>query len=212
MEAGTDVRSLSWATSWMCVTFTRGLSPDAVFTRYGAAPHRARLLDGEAASDLVPGDPDGTVSLLRAGRIGDWAFCVEEDGGIGSWQEPLAALSRGTETYSVLTTDGIDVFQHWRDGECVENFEPGMAHTRPERPGPWWDRAEAALAAHKGEDAGMAPIVAAVLDHLGITLDDAALAGPWPSLTLAEDDVATAPLGDTYAGEGLVPPRGASES
>lgn len=53
----------------------------------------------------------------------------------------------------------------------------------------------------------MAPAVALVLDHLGITLDDATLAGPWPTLTLAEDDAPSAPLGDTYAGEGPVPER-----
>ncbi|MFC9128204.1 hypothetical protein ACFT4A_15310 [Streptomyces sp. NPDC057099] len=79
-----------------------------------------------------------------------------------------------------------------------------MEHTRSEPFGHWWDRVEAALAAHEGEDAGMAPAVALVLDHLGITLDDATLAGP--SLTLAEDDVPSAPLSATYAGEGPVPP------
>ncbi|MEU7057477.1 DUF6461 domain-containing protein [Streptomyces sp. NPDC046197] len=206
MEAGADERSFRWARDWMCVTFTRGLSPEEVFTRYGADPDRARLLDEDAASELPSGDSgDGAVSLLRAGRLGEWAFCVEQDGVIGSWDEPLAELSRGTETYSVLATDGLDVFQYWSDGECVENFEPGMEHTRPEATAPWWDRVEAALAAHQGEDLGMAPVVALVLDHLGITLDDATLAGPWPTLTLAEEDVSTTPLGDTYAGEGPVP-------
>ncbi|MFD4501161.1 hypothetical protein ACFWP4_39540, partial [Streptomyces sp. NPDC058486] len=104
------------------------------------------------------------------------------------------------------TTEGIDVFQHWRDGECVEHFEPGMEHSRSEPLGPWWDRVEEVLAAHESEGGGVAPVVALVLDHLGITLDDATLAGPWPSLTLAEDDSPAAPLGATYAGEGPVPP------
>jgi hypothetical protein len=81
-----------------------------------------------------------------------------------------------------------------------------MELTRSEPLGPWWDRVEAALAAHEGEHAGMAPVVALVLDHLGITLDDATLAGPWPSLTLAEDDAPSGPVGDTYANEGPVPP------
>lgn len=207
MEAGADPRSLDWATAWVCVTFTRGLDSEEVFARYGADPGRARLLHADAALDLLSGDSgDGAVSLLRSGRLGDWAFCVEEDGVIGSQSEPLAELSRGTETYGVLTTEGLDVFQYWRDGECVVNFEPGMEHTRPERSEPWWDRVEAALAAHEGENAGMAPVVALVLDHLGIALDDAVLAGPWPSLTLAEDDAPSAPLGLTYAGEGPVPP------
>ncbi|MFF3325276.1 DUF6461 domain-containing protein [Streptomyces sp. NPDC002889] len=204
MKTDADMDSLRWAVAWMCVTFTRGLSPEEVFTRYGADPEQARLLEWDAASDLPAGDSgDGMISLLRSGRIGEWAFCVEEEGGIGFGEETLAALSRGTETYSLATTEGIDVFQYWRDGECVEYFEPGKEHTRS---GPWWDRVEAALAAHEGEDAGMAPVVALVLDHLGIALDDAALARPWPSLTLAEDDAPSAPLGDTYAGEGPVPP------
>lgn len=206
MNEGADGRSLRWATAWTCVTFTRGLGPEEVFTRYGADPSQARLLDADAASDLTSGDSGGgAVSLLRAGRLGAWAFCVEEDGSIGSWNETLAALSRGTETYNVLTTEGLDVFQHWRDGECVENFEPAMEHTRPERTAPWWDPVAEALAAHRGEGVGMAPVVALVLDHLGITLDDATLAGPWPSLTLDEDDVPQPPLGDTYAGEGPAP-------
>ncbi|MFJ4707685.1 DUF6461 domain-containing protein [Streptomyces anulatus] len=208
MAAGTDARSLNWAKAGMCVTFTRGLGPDEVFARYGADHRQARPLDADEAADLPSGDSgDGAVSLLRSGRLGDWTFCVEEDGVVGSWDQPLAELSRGTETYSVLSTEGLDVFQYWRDGECVENVEPGMEHTRPERTGSWWDRVEAALSAHEGEDAGMAPVVTLVLDHLGIALDDAALAGPWPSLTLAEDDAPSAPRGDTYAGEGPVPPQ-----
>ncbi|MFJ8249333.1 DUF6461 domain-containing protein [Streptomyces sp. NPDC094466] len=206
MGADADVGSLDWAKAWMCATFTRGLGPEEVFARYGADPERARLLDWDAASDLPSGASDhGAVSLLRAGRIGAWAFCVEEEGSIGCREESLAELSRGTETYSVATTEGIDVFQHWRDGECVEYFEPGMEHSRSEPPGPWWDRVGEALAAHEGDGPGVAPVVALVLDHLGITLTDATLAGPWPSLALAEDDIPGAPPGPAYAGEGPVP-------
>lgn len=207
MGADANAGSLGWAKAWMCATFTRGLAPEEVFARYGADPEQARLLGWDAASDLTSGESgDGMVSLLRAGRIGEWAFCVEEDGGIGFEAESLAELSRGTETYGVATTEGIDVFQYWRDGECVEYFEPGMESSRSEPRGPWWERVEDALAAHEGQGAGMAPVVALVLDHLGITLNDAALDGPWPSLTLAEDDAPAAPLGSSYAGEGPVPP------
>ncbi|MEU5666961.1 hypothetical protein [Streptomyces longwoodensis] len=80
-----------------------------------------------------------------------------------------------------------------------------MEYTRPGRTASWWDRVEAALAAH--EDAGPAPVVALLLDHLGIALNDDALTGPWPTLTLAEDDAPSTPRGDTYAGEGPVPPQ-----
>ncbi|MEV7141912.1 DUF6461 domain-containing protein [Streptomyces tauricus] len=207
MRTDVDLDSLRWAVAGMCVTFSRDLSPEEVFTRYGADPEQARPLDWDTASELVSGGSDDeVVSLLRSGRIDEWTFCVEEEGGIGLEEKTLAELSRGTETYSLATTEGIDVFQYWRDGECVEYFEPGMEHTRSEPLGPWWGRVETALAAHEGEGAGMAPAMALVLDHLGIALDDATLAGPWPSLTLAEDNAPSAPRGDTYAGEGPVPP------
>ncbi|TRO55343.1 MULTISPECIES: DUF6461 domain-containing protein [unclassified Streptomyces] len=206
MAADTDAPSLDWAKGWTCVTFTRDLTAEEVLTRYGADPSRSRLLDAEQASELPTGNfANGAVSLLRSGRLGDWAFCIEEDGVIGSWPEPLAALSRDTETYSVLMTEGLDVFQYWRDGECVENFEPNMPDT--DHTGAWRDRVDAALAAHEGENAGMAPVVALVLDHLGITLDDTAVAGSWPSLTFSEDDAPSTPRGNTYAGEGPVPPQ-----
>ncbi|GAA3495432.1 DUF6461 domain-containing protein [Streptomyces griseoincarnatus] len=197
--------AFDWAGDQMCVTFTRGLDPAEVFARYGADPARSRLLDADAASDLPTGQfAAGAVSLLRSGRLGDWTFCVEEDGVIGSWPELLAALSRGTETYSVLSTEGLAVFQYWRDGQCLENFEPDLEQPPSEHPGPWWDRVQEALAGREGS--GMAPVVALVLDHLGLTLDDATLAAPWPTLTIAEDDAPTAPRGDSYAGEGPVPP------
>ncbi|CAM5715909.1 hypothetical protein SGRIM128S_05326 [Streptomyces griseomycini] len=96
------------------------------------------------------------------------------------------------------------VFQHWRDGQCLENFEPDLEQPPSEHPGPWWDRVQEALA--EGEGFGMAPVVALVLDHLGLALDDATLAAPWPTLTVAEDDAPSAPRGDSYAGEGPVPP------
>ncbi|MDF6045869.1 DUF6461 domain-containing protein [Streptomyces sp. JH14] len=129
--------SWDWAKAWMRVTFTRGLGPEEVLTRYGADPAQARQLDWDAASDLPAGDLDGgMVSLLRSGSLGDWALCVKGEGGIGLEDEVLAALSRGTETYCVATADGMDVFQYWRDGECVEHFEPGMEYSRTERTTP----------------------------------------------------------------------------
>ncbi|CAL9283524.1 hypothetical protein SUDANB66_00733 [Streptomyces sp. SudanB66_2053] len=109
----------------------------------------------------------------------------------------------------MATTTGIDVFPFWRDGECVAYFEPGVRHSRSEPHGPWWDRVEEVLTAHEGEGegAGMAPVVAPVLDHLDITLDDEVLSGPWPSLTLTGDRTPTAGPGVSYAGEGPVPPK-----
>jgi hypothetical protein len=209
MEPSAETTDLDWAKEWMCVTFTRGPDPAELFSRYGADPSRARLLDWDTASDLPSGVLDGDmVSLLRSGRLGDWTFCVEDEGCITLENDVLTALSRGTETYCVATTDGMDVFQYWRDGECLEYFEPGMEYSRSEPHGPWWDRVESVLADHEyGDDPGMAPVVSLVLTHLGLALDDSTLTAPWPSLTLSEADVPSAPRGHTYAGEGPVPPR-----
>lgn len=143
----------------------------------------------------------------------DFALAPTGDGGSSDiilvWATG-GPLSGRDGTAARLSVERLPVihFQYWRDGKCVEYFEPGMEHTRSEPHGPWWDRVEAALAAQQGEDAGVAPAVALVLDHLGIALDDATLAGPWPGLTLAEDNAlpVSAPLGDTYAGEGAVLP------
>ncbi|MFD7863376.1 DUF6461 domain-containing protein [Streptomyces sp. NPDC059783] len=196
---------MTWAADLMCVTFTRGLDPAEVFARYGADPARARSLDAEEASDLLTAEAEAeAVSLLRSGRLGDWSFCVEEDGVIGSWPEPLAALSRGTETYSVLSTDGLAVFQHWRDGACVENFEPDMPSSRPEGPSEWWDGIQEALATEDGS--GMSPVVALVLDRLALRLDDATLDAAWPTLMLSENDAPAASRGRSYASEAPVPP------
>ncbi|MGX9924570.1 DUF6461 domain-containing protein [Streptomyces sp. NPDC002248] len=208
MAAGADPRAHTWAAAWMCVTLTRGLDAAQVLSRYGADPARARPLDADAASDLLGDEPpSGEISLLRAGRIGDIAFCVEEEGAVGIEDDVLARLSLGTETWGVSATDGMEVFQHWRDGGCVEYFEPGMEHTRAPRPGPWWNRVREALLTPGYEDLGMAPAVALVLDHLGVTLDDTTLAGLWPTLTLPLDDESPEPLRDSYAGEGPVPPH-----
>ncbi|GHA08841.1 hypothetical protein GCM10010372_05270 [Streptomyces tauricus] len=36
MRTDVDLDSLRWAVAGMCVTFSRDLSPEEVFTRYGA--------------------------------------------------------------------------------------------------------------------------------------------------------------------------------
>jgi hypothetical protein len=111
-----------------------------------------------------------------------------------------------------MATDGIEFFQYGRDGACREKFEPGVEYTRPEPTTPWWNRLEAALAAcdGDGEGAGMASVLAALLDRPGITLDDATFVRSRPGLTLTEDDTPSAPPGATYAGEGSVHEAGGS--
>ncbi|GAA4133689.1 hypothetical protein GCM10022285_25380 [Streptomyces tunisiensis] len=81
--------------------------------------------------------------------------------------------------------------------------------------------ASSSALAPTGDARGLREAGHGVLGHLGITLDDATLAGPWQSGTrtlaerhspdpgkaaLAEDDTPTAGPGGGYAGEGPGPP------
>ncbi|MFD8913444.1 DUF6461 domain-containing protein [Streptomyces sp. NPDC059575] len=95
-EWATDPRFPLW-----CVTFTRHLAPDKVLRRYGADARTARMLArGEASGLYDLALRGGTV--LRAGTAGGWSFCYEDVGGAGSRPGVLGALSRGTETLSLL--------------------------------------------------------------------------------------------------------------
>ncbi|WP_051854750.1 hypothetical protein [Streptomyces sp. NRRL B-1347] len=136
---------------------------------------------------------DKAVSLLRAWKLGDWASRLKEHGVVGAWGEPCAELPRGTKARRLSTTEGRNRFPSWRDSGYGETLVPGTEHTRPDLSRPRRGRGAAALAAHAGENAGMAPVVALVLDHLGVTRDDTALA--------------SAPAPDSEASPGPPTPR-----
>ena len=103
------------------ITFTRGISPEQARAHYGAV-------------------------VARAGTLNRWAFCYEEAGTEGLRTPVLKALSEGTDTL-VLHDSGSTVrFEHWRDGERLEGFEPGRPYSRPKwEPRPYWDRLQEML-------------------------------------------------------------------
>ncbi|MGW0185744.1 DUF6461 domain-containing protein [Streptomyces sp. NPDC003362] len=133
----------AWATEprfplW-CLTFTKDLTPAEVLRRYGADPDRAQLLDHARAGDLyVIALRGGTV--LRAGALRGWSFCWEDVGGAGSSRGVLAALSAGTETFTLLRGgDGMNRLTHWCDGQHRESFEPGPSDRTPQGDRPFWE-------------------------------------------------------------------------
>ncbi|MGD9486046.1 DUF6461 domain-containing protein [Streptomyces sp. TRM70308] len=186
-----------------CVTFTHGITPEDVLARYGADTSAAQFFTRQHADQLHHGSlPEGSV--LRAGALGDWSFCFEDNGVMGAMPGPLAALSQGTETLSVLQGgDGMNTFAQWRDGQCTEQFEPGFAHTRPAPPHPWWDTVHERLDASKEEHPGLAPVLEAVADHISAVLDLHILNGPLLTLLLEDSNRA---FGPRRAGAAPQPP------
>ncbi|MFJ8188111.1 DUF6461 domain-containing protein [Streptomyces sp. NPDC096105] len=195
-----DPRAVMW-----CVTITYGITPEEVLARYGADARTARLLTRQQAAQLAGDDlPEGSV--LRAGRTGDWSFCFEDYGVMGCMSGPLSALSRGTETFSVLRGgDGMNGFAYWRDGQCTERFEPGATGTKPRPPHPWWDAVQGRLDASSEEFPGLVPVLEATARHTRAVLDTGILDGPLLTLRLDDSDLTPAPQTPQQAPR---PPKG----
>jgi hypothetical protein len=161
-----------------CVTFTQGLTPEDVLARYGADPHAARLLDHHHASSMYGEDPQ-EKAVLRAGSLGTWSFCLEEESVTGVMSVTCSALSEGTETLSILRGgDGMNTFAHWRDKQCVERFEPGMPYTKPQPPHPWWDLLHDRLDAFPPQRSRLVPALEIVAAYVGAPLDSRTVDGP----------------------------------
>ncbi|MFD4030213.1 DUF6461 domain-containing protein [Streptomyces sp. NPDC058637] len=169
-----------------CVTLTHGITPEDVLDRYGADARTAQLLTEQQAVELLDRDaPD--ASVLCAGALGDWSFCSESLGVMGAMPGPLSELSKGTETFSVLRGgDGMNVFAHWRGGRRIEQFEPGNTHTEPAPPHPWWDAIQQRIDSSGGEYTGLVPVLEAIAQYTGKTLDTRVLGGPLLTLRLEE--------------------------
>lgn len=126
------------------ITFTRGLTPAQVLTRYGFAAQQAQLITRAQflAVPLPARTPPPT--LVAAGMLRRWAFCYEEIGCLGTDRRVLGDLSEGTDTLSLYDIGGMTVFSHWRDGFRHEGFEPGFPGSRRDLGHrPFWDRMQA---------------------------------------------------------------------
>ncbi|MBQ0971007.1 hypothetical protein KBZ00_07445 [Streptomyces sp. RK31] len=85
----------------------------------------------------------------------------------------------------------MNSFAYWRDGQCIERFEPGFAGTRPPAPHRWWDVVQQQLDAAGTEYPGLVPVLKAVALHTDAVLDTDTLNGPL--LTLLLDDNSRTP-------------------
>lgn len=187
----TDGDAWGWATDarlpLLCLTFTKRLASYEVLHRYGADPGTARV--------LTPGETSGLRELalrggtvLRAGTVGGWSFCYEDVGGAGSRPGPLGALSNGTETLSLLRGgDGMNRMAYWRDGQCLEDFEPGAADRLPRGERHFWDLVHSAgqTAPHRP---GLLLALRAITCHTGVSLGTDTVEGPLLTAYLADED------------------------
>lgn len=168
-----------------CLTFTRSRTPGQVLTAYGADPRHAHLADRQEALAVSRAPEKGSV--LRAAQLADWTLCLEEDNLLGTMPHVLASLSKDTETLCILRGgDGMHRFAHWRNGAPAEAFEPGMGHTRPPAPHPWWDNIERRAAAGSRQDSTLRYALQAVGDHIGVAVDLRTVTQPMLTLWVPE--------------------------
>ncbi|MFD8726326.1 DUF6461 domain-containing protein [Streptomyces sp. NPDC059629] len=125
-----------------CLTLTQGVTPETLLQRYGADTSAARQLAFPQAYSVLQPGPD--TSVLRAGSLPGWAFCLETLGVQGAMPAVLAALSRDAQTISVtLDYNALHVLHHWVGGRPRESFVPGQVSSlRAAGPHPFWDMTE----------------------------------------------------------------------
>jgi hypothetical protein len=120
------IRWLPESQWFYCVTFARGISPEDLATRLGAAPNSPR--PQATAADVIDLLSDPNVGIARIGEASGWAFAAEYGEAQGTRKAVLEGISR----------DGIDVvsldpqaahpppmFYYARDGELVCAFGLG---------------------------------------------------------------------------------------
>ncbi|WP_406454869.1 DUF6461 domain-containing protein [Streptomyces sp. NBC_01622] len=161
----------------MCLTFTHGVTPEAVLRRYGADPSQASSIAFPQVYELLQPGPDS--SILRVGSIREWTFCCETLGVQGIMPAVLAALSQDTQTVAVNHgANALHTLEHWVDGQPRERFEPGQESSlQAADVHPLWDTAERHRADHHSVPAVLGALEA-VGDRIGGHLTADIVAGP----------------------------------
>ncbi|MFI7707839.1 DUF6461 domain-containing protein [Nonomuraea sp. NPDC049480] len=93
-----------------CFTYVRGLAPEQLVVRLGGRLEDFTPMTLEKLIETSHRNSYDTA-FLGATTIGDWAFIVEPNGGLGADEEIITSLSAGTRLVS-----------HFRDVEGVEYF------------------------------------------------------------------------------------------
>jgi hypothetical protein len=166
-----------------CVTFARGVDEPEMLRRFGGDPSSTWLIpcgDLDAVQDLevyedldIWQDLEGTI--LQVGQCADWAFAIELMPDFqGIRPQVLCALSAGTLTVSVYRdVNALTIFSYAENGVLLEQFE--ASNPIPELLQTVLRQARVDL---NSEDWESIQIMSALLEALGIRLDEQALAKP----------------------------------
>jgi hypothetical protein len=152
---------------------------------YGADAGEARSLSSDECFDVIEVTPVNTI--LRAGTLGDWAFCVEFDNPIGFLNSIVRDLSRNTEAIVLLrTARAFKQFNYVVNGQLIESFEPGTPSTT-------WGRSEYDFS-RRVHEINPAPTQAittcldVIAEHIGHELTAEILRGPLLSAVVDAPD------------------------
>ncbi|WP_406317420.1 DUF6461 domain-containing protein [Streptosporangium sp. NBC_01639] len=117
-----------------CFTYVRGLTPEQLVARLGARPEDFTLMTLEELIATSYKHGYGNA-FLGATTIGDWAFVVEPNGGIGADEGIITPLSAGTRIVSHFRdVEGVESFYWSEDGEIRFCFiaDDGYSEEAPE--------------------------------------------------------------------------------
>jgi hypothetical protein len=180
------------------ITFSLGLAPEDVLSRYGADAGRAQHLTRPEAWTRYP--PNYGGAQLRTGTLERWGFCFEEAGVEGIKTRTLSQLSAETETISFSTSLGMSSFIYLRDGEGIEAFEPGLPNTLlGDEPFKFWADTQKIMD-RANQTTPMAPehaVLQAITKHIRGLLDRTVLEGPLLTAFLSDAD--RAPMNAYFA-------------
>ncbi len=180
-----DKMANSWTldmSQHFCLTVTFRRSAEEVAGIYGGDADRFIRVPSREA----PEAPRSGTSL-RAGVLGEWAFCIEFENFIGSTHAIMRDLSAQTECLVLLTTEkGLTMFSSVVDGEVVERFEPGYPpSTQGRSPHGYADEIHGLV-----ED-GLGPVAASLRSialRVGHSLTTEILHGPLLSVVIDDFD------------------------
>ncbi|MEV0904979.1 DUF6461 domain-containing protein [Streptomyces hokutonensis] len=144
-----------------CLFYVHDMTQNDLLRNLGAQSRSVTQLDLWDSENLV-GPDSQSGSLVRAGSVAHWAFCFETYGNLGADPGMLTPLSQGTEILS-FNYAGTTVIQRWKNGQCVELFEPmtpATLHTYGDKP--LWDSTQRYLLEARKQGADMWPISAAL--------------------------------------------------
>ena len=170
-----------------CLTLSAGRSAEEIVEIYGADGRRAHWLSSDECFDSI--EPTSTNTILRAGILGDWAFCIEFHNPIGFLNAVVRDLSTHTRTIVLSrTAKAFKEFDYVVNGQLVESFEPGD-------PSSTWGQSEHDFSRrvherHPTPSQAITACLDVIAEHIGNELTTEILRGPLLSAVVDAPDQA----------------------